>query len=111
MTSQEIAICVTNAIPVVFVVQNNSGYMSIRGGQRKIMGRHVGSEFNLPNGEPYSPNFTEIAARPNMTEAFLRDFLTKPHDQARALSAMPGFLMPSYQADAAIAYLMSLKPK
>ena len=43
-----------------------------------------------------------------MTEAFLRDFLVKPHGQARALSAMPGFLMPSYHADVAIAYLMSL---
>jgi len=35
-----------NNIPVVFVVQNNSGYMSIRGGQRKLMDRHVGTEFN-----------------------------------------------------------------
>jgi acetolactate synthase I/II/III large subunit len=58
---QEMAVCVMHNIPVVFLVQNNSGYMSIRGGQRKITGRHVGSEFNLPNGEPYSPNFTEIA--------------------------------------------------
>jgi mono/diheme cytochrome c family protein len=64
-----------------------------------------------PTLNPPAPNFTEIAARPNTTEAFLRDLLTKPHGQARALSAMPGFLMPSYQADAAIAYLMSLKPK
>jgi acetolactate synthase-1/2/3 large subunit len=58
---QEMAVCIMHGIPVVFVVQNNQGYMSIRGGQRKIMGRHIGSEFNLPNGEPYSPNFTEIA--------------------------------------------------
>jgi mono/diheme cytochrome c family protein len=63
-----------------------------------------------PTLKPSAPSFAEIAARPNVTEAFLRDFLTKPHGQARALSAMPGFLMPSYQADAAIAYLMSLKP-
>jgi mono/diheme cytochrome c family protein len=64
-----------------------------------------------PTLKPPAPSFADIAARPNVTEAFLRDFLTKPHGQARALSAMPGFLMPSYQADAAIAYLMSLKPK
>ena len=38
-----------------------------------------------------------------MTEPFLRDFLLKPHGEARAMSAMPGFLMPSYQADAVIA--------
>ena len=64
-----------------------------------------------PTLKPPAPSFVDIAARPDVTEAFLRDFLTKPHGQARAMSTMPGFLMPSYQADAAIAYLMSLKPK
>jgi mono/diheme cytochrome c family protein len=64
-----------------------------------------------PTLKPPAPRFADIAARPNVTEAFLHDFLMKPHGQARALSAMPGFLMPSYQADAVIAYLMSLKPK
>jgi hypothetical protein len=64
-----------------------------------------------PTLKPPAPPFAEIAARPNVTDAFLRDFLTKPHGQARALSAMPDFLMPNYQADAAIAYLISLKPK
>ncbi|MED4582319.1 thiamine pyrophosphate-binding protein [Brevibacillus choshinensis] len=57
----EIAVAVMQKIPVVFLVQNNMGYMSIRGGQRKIMGRHIGSEFNLPSGEPYSPHFAEVA--------------------------------------------------
>jgi acetolactate synthase I/II/III large subunit len=61
MTMQEIAVCVTNEIPVVFLVQNNAGYMSIRGGQRKIMDRHIGSEFNRRDGESYSPDFTAIA--------------------------------------------------
>ena len=57
----EIAVAVMHNISVVFLVQNNMGYMSIRGGQRKIMGRHIGSEFNLKNGEPYSPDFAEVA--------------------------------------------------
>jgi acetolactate synthase-1/2/3 large subunit len=61
MSIQEIAGCVTNNIPVVFLVQNNCGYMSIRGGQRKLMDRHVGSEFTTPDGEPYSPDFVEVA--------------------------------------------------
>src|SRR5690348_17831317 len=63
-----------------------------------------------PTLNPPAPPFAEIAARPKATEAFLRDFLTKPHGDARTSSAMPGFLMPSSQADAAIAYLMSLRP-
>jgi acetolactate synthase-1/2/3 large subunit len=62
MTIQEIGVCVTNDIPVVFVVQNNAGYMSIRGGQRKIFDRHIGSEFNRPDGSPYSPDFKSVAS-------------------------------------------------
>jgi acetolactate synthase-1/2/3 large subunit len=60
-TLQEVAVCVTNGIPVTFLVQNNSGYMSIRGGQRKIMDRHVASEFTRPDGSPYSPDFVAFA--------------------------------------------------
>jgi acetolactate synthase-1/2/3 large subunit len=62
MTAQEIGICVTHEIPVVFIVQNNSGFMSIRGGQRKQTSRHIGTEFNLPDGSPYSPDFRALGA-------------------------------------------------
>lgn len=62
MTMEEIGVCVTNNIPVVFIVQNNQGYMSIRGGQRKIFDRHIGSEFTRPDGTPYSPDFKTVAA-------------------------------------------------
>jgi acetolactate synthase I/II/III large subunit len=60
MTMQELGICATQNIPVVFLIQNNCGYMSIRGGQRKITDRHVGSEFNRTDGTPWSPDFTEV---------------------------------------------------
>ena len=63
MSLPELGCAVMNNIPVVFMVQNNQGYMSIRGGQRKFMGRHVGSEFNrhAGNGEPYSADIAEVA--------------------------------------------------
>jgi mono/diheme cytochrome c family protein len=64
-----------------------------------------------PTMKPPAPPFAEIAARPSVNEAFLGDFLMKPHGEARAMSAMPGFLMPSTQANAVIAYLMSLKAR
>ncbi|MDX3129722.1 thiamine pyrophosphate-dependent enzyme, partial [Streptomyces europaeiscabiei] len=51
-TSQEIALSVTADAPVIFVVQNNAGYMSIRGGQRKQTSRHIGTEFSHPDGSP-----------------------------------------------------------
>lgn len=62
MTMQEIGIAVTHNIPVVFIIQDNSGFMSIRGGQRKQTSRHIGTEFNLPDGTPYSPNFKDIGS-------------------------------------------------
>jgi len=63
MSLPEMATAVMNDIPVVIVVQNNQGYMSIRGGQRKFMGRHVGSEFNYHKrgGEPYSAQLSDVA--------------------------------------------------
>ena len=71
----------------------------------------VSDQVQPPTLKPPAPPFAEIAARPNVTEATFRDFLAKPHREARSLSAMPGFLMPSRQADAVIAYLMTLKSK
>lgn len=62
MTAQEIGVCVMYDIPVVFLVQNNAGYMSIRGGQRKQTSRHIGTEFNRPDGTPYSPDFQALGA-------------------------------------------------
>lgn len=58
---QEMAVCVMHCIPVLFMVFNNSGYVSLRDGQTQRFGRHNGSEFNLPDGKPYSPDFTEVA--------------------------------------------------
>ncbi|WP_334174602.1 thiamine pyrophosphate-binding protein [Pseudoxanthobacter sp.] len=63
MSLPELGTAVMNNIPVVFMVQNNQGYMSIRGGQRKFMGRHIASEFNhhKGNGTPYSADIAAVA--------------------------------------------------
>ena len=81
MTAQEIGLCVTNDIPVVFVVQNNSGFMSIRGGQRKQTDRHIGTEFNRPDGTPYSPDYQALG------EAFGLDFV--PRGERRGAGGDP----------------------
>ena len=59
-TAQELGVCAQHGIAVCFVVQNNGGYMSIRGGQRKITDRHLISEFARPDGSPYSVDITAI---------------------------------------------------
>ena len=61
MTAQELGVVAQHSIPVCFVVANNQGYMSIRGGQRKITDRHVLSEFSRRDGSPYGVEVADIA--------------------------------------------------
>jgi len=63
MSLPEMGTAAMNGIAVVFLVLNNQGYMSIRGGQRKFLGRHVASEFNhhAGNGQPYSADIAATA--------------------------------------------------
>jgi acetolactate synthase I/II/III large subunit len=63
MSVQELAVCAMYDIPVVFLVLNNSGYISIRDGQNHLMGRQIGSEFAHHNGrgEAYSVDFAALA--------------------------------------------------
>ncbi len=73
MCMQELATCVAYGIPVVFLVLNNSGYISIRDGQDALMGRNIISEFSK-NGEgskPYSVDF------PAMAKSFGLDYATR----------------------------------
>ena len=63
MCAPELGVAAMHDIPVVTVVLNNSGYMSIRGGQRKFQGRHIGAEFNRDNGNgaPYTAHLADMA--------------------------------------------------
>jgi acetolactate synthase-1/2/3 large subunit len=63
MCVQELAVCAMYNIPVVFLILNNSGYISIRDGQNYLIGRQIGSEFNhhAGDGQPYSVDFVALA--------------------------------------------------
>ncbi len=63
MSVQELALCVMYNLPVVFLVLNNSGYISIRDGQDGLIGRSIGSEFNYHAGNrnAYSVDFPSLA--------------------------------------------------
>lgn len=73
MCMQELATCVAYNIPVMFLVLNNSGYISIRDGQDALMGRNIISEFSNrgDNSEPYSVQF------PALAKSFGFDFATQ----------------------------------
>ena len=59
-TVQELAAAELLGIPVVFVVLNNSGWMSIKGGQRAFFGRTAKTDFLRPDGSLYSPDYRAI---------------------------------------------------
>lgn len=63
MSIHELALCVMYDLPVVFLVLNNSGYISIRDGQDGLIGRNIGSEFNhhAGNRNAYSVDFPSLA--------------------------------------------------
>jgi len=59
-TVQELASAELLGIPVVFVVLNNSGWMSIKGGQRAFFGRTAKTDFLRPDGSLYSPDYRAV---------------------------------------------------
>jgi len=59
-TVQELAAAELLGIPVVFVVLNNSGWMSIKGGQANFFGRTAKTDFLRPDGSLYSPDYRAI---------------------------------------------------
>jgi acetolactate synthase I/II/III large subunit len=60
-TMQELQAAVLAATPVCVVVLDNSGWISIKGGQQTFFGRTAGTDFTTPDGSVYSPDFAAIA--------------------------------------------------
>ena len=56
---QELATAAMLGTPVCTVVLDNSGWISIKGGQTAHFGRHAVTDF-LRDGEPYSPDYAAI---------------------------------------------------
>ncbi|MGH2446441.1 MAG: thiamine pyrophosphate-binding protein [Candidatus Limnocylindria bacterium] len=58
-TMQELASAAMLGVPVCTVVLDNSGWISIKGGQDAHFGRTAATDF-LRDGQPYSPDFAAI---------------------------------------------------
>jgi acetolactate synthase-1/2/3 large subunit len=61
-TMQELAAAAMLDLPVVFVVLNNSGWLSIKGGQKNFFGRTAAVDFLRRDGSVYSPDYRAIGA-------------------------------------------------
>ena len=60
-TMQEIAVAAMYDLPVLFMVLNNSGFISIKGGQIHNFGRTTVVDLQKKDGSLYTPNFCEAA--------------------------------------------------
>jgi acetolactate synthase I/II/III large subunit len=60
-TMQELATAVMLGVPVCVVVLDNSGWISIKGGQQSYFGRTAATDFLRRDGSTYSPDFAAIA--------------------------------------------------
>jgi len=60
-TMQEMAVAAMLDMPVLFVVLNNAGWMSIKGGQLANFGRTFVTEFQHRDGSLYTPDFAAAA--------------------------------------------------
>jgi acetolactate synthase-1/2/3 large subunit len=60
-TMQEMAVAAMLDLPVLFVVLNNAGWISIKGGQLSNFGRMFATEFQRRDGSLYSPDFAAAA--------------------------------------------------
>ena len=60
-TMQEMATVAMLGTPVLFVVLNNSGWISIKGGQLANFGQINMTDFHRPDGSIYSPAYSEVA--------------------------------------------------
>jgi acetolactate synthase-1/2/3 large subunit len=59
-TMQELASAVMLGVPVCVVVLDNSGWISIKGGQQSFFGRTAATDFLRSDGSIYSPDFAAI---------------------------------------------------
>jgi acetolactate synthase-1/2/3 large subunit len=59
-TMQEIAVAAMLDLPVLFVILNNAGWISIKGGQLAHFGKAVMTDF-CRQGDVYSPAFADVA--------------------------------------------------
>ncbi|HEY3523447.1 MAG TPA: thiamine pyrophosphate-binding protein [Candidatus Limnocylindrales bacterium] len=70
-TMQELAAAAMANTPVCMVVLDNSGWISIKGGQDHFMGRTAATDFLLPDGDVYRPDYAAIGRAFGLHSAYV----------------------------------------
>lgn len=102
-TMQELAAAAMLGTPVCTVVLDNSGWISIKGGQQHHFGRTAATDF-LRDGQPYSPDFAAIGRAFGVhTEAAATPAEVRPAVERALASGGPSLVHVSVDRDLAVA--------
>ncbi|HEX2765627.1 MAG TPA: thiamine pyrophosphate-binding protein [Candidatus Limnocylindria bacterium] len=102
-TMQELATAAMLGTPVCTVVLDNSGWISIKGGQQHHFGRTAVTDF-LRDGKPYSPDYAAIGRAFGIhAEAATRPEEVRPAVERALASGGPSLVHVSVERDLAVA--------
>jgi acetolactate synthase-1/2/3 large subunit len=102
-TMQELAAAAMLGVPVCTVVLDNSGWISIKGGQQHHFGRTAATDF-MRGGKPYSPDFAAIGRAFGVhTEAASTPSEVRPAIERALASGGPSLVHVPVERDLAVA--------
>ncbi|HEY6608918.1 MAG TPA: thiamine pyrophosphate-binding protein, partial [Candidatus Limnocylindria bacterium] len=100
---QELASAAMLEVPVCTVVLDNSGWISIKGGQQAHFGRTAATDF-LRNGQPYSPDYAAIGRAFGLhTESAAEPDEVRPAVERALASGGPSLVHVTVDRDLAVA--------
>ena len=103
-TMQELQAAVLAGAPVCTIVLDNSGWISIKGGQQGFFGRTAWTDFVTPDGSIYSPDFRAIGAAFGIhSEAATRPEEVEPAVRRALASGGPSLVHIKVDRDLAVA--------
>ncbi len=103
-TMQELQAAVLAGAPVCTIVLDNSGWISIKGGQQGFFGRTAWTDFITPDGSLYSPDFRAIGAAFGIhSEAATRAEEVEPAVRRALASGGPSLVHVKVDRDLAVA--------
>lgn len=103
-TMQELATLAMLGVPVCVVVLDNSGWISIKGGQQTFLGRTAATDFLRPDGSLYSPDYEAIGRAFGLHSEHVDDPSALRIAVERALaSGGPSLIAVSVERDLAVA--------